>query len=124
MIEPVPPAPAQPARQVLRGRIIIAALAVVLAGGIAYLVWLDIMVARRFEERRWTAPAQVYAQPLELFRGAALSSDAIEQELKRLGYRSASRATEPGTYRRRGDEINVMLRKARFGTALREAQPL
>ncbi|MGH8265174.1 MAG: transglycosylase domain-containing protein, partial [Steroidobacteraceae bacterium] len=124
MIEPTPLAPAQLARRSLRGRIFVAALVLVLAGGIAYLVWLDVMVARRFEERRWTAPAQVYAQPLELFHGARLSTDAIEQELKRLGYRSAGKATEPGSYRRRGDEINVMLRKARFGTAVREAQPL
>src|SRR5258705_8252579 len=115
MIEPSSPSPVQFARRSRRTRIFVAAFALVLAGGIAYLVWLDIMVARRFEERRWTAPAQVYAQPLQLFRGAALSPDAIEQELKRLGYRSASRATEPGTYRRHGDEINVMLRKARFG---------
>jgi penicillin-binding protein 1B len=37
-----------------------------------YVVYLDLLVTRQFEGRRWTLPAQVYAAPLELYAGLAL----------------------------------------------------
>ena len=45
--------------------LIAAAAALALAG---YLFYLDRLVTRQFEGRRWTLPAQVYAAPLELDR--------------------------------------------------------
>jgi penicillin-binding protein 1B len=32
-----------------------------------WIVYLDRVVVSQFEGRRWTLPAQVYAQPLELY---------------------------------------------------------
>lgn len=99
------------------------ALLIVLAAAAAFLAWLDFVITSQFEGRRWTVPAQVYAQPLELHPGLALSANGFEQELKRLGYR-ASRVAQSGSYRRRGTHIDVNLRKARFADRQREAQPL
>ena len=67
------------------------------AGGlvIALLVWivyLDRIITAQFEGRRWTLPAQVFAEPLELYAGQSFGGDTLEQELKRLGYRRVDKA--------------------------------
>ena len=51
-----------------------AAAALAIAG---YLFYLDRLVTRQFEGRRWTLPAQVYAAPLELYAGAPLHRAAV-----------------------------------------------
>ena len=61
-----------------------------------YLAWA---ATSEFEGRRWDIPAQVYAAPLELYTGRALSAEDLVAELKRLGYREDPRLVGPGTYR-------------------------
>ncbi|HUQ51712.1 MAG TPA: penicillin-binding protein 1B [Gammaproteobacteria bacterium] len=61
-----------------------------------YLAWT---ATSEFEGRRWDIPAQVYAAPLELYAGRALSAEDLVAELKRLGYREDPRLQHPGTYR-------------------------
>jgi len=93
------------------------ALAVVLGLGVAatfYILYLDHLVTRQFEGRRWTLPAQVYAAPLELYAGLALSGGDLEHELQRLQYRRVERLEHPGSYRVQGSRIDVALRAARF----------
>jgi penicillin-binding protein 1B len=97
------------------------------AGGlvIALLVWivyLDRIITAQFEGRRWTLPAQVYAEPLELYAGQSFGADTLEQELKRLGYRRAEQAEEPGSYSRRGTRIDLVNRRFQFWDALQEPQ--
>jgi penicillin-binding protein 1B len=61
-----------------------------------YLAWT---ATSEFEGRRWDIPAQVYAAPLELYAGRALTVEDLVAELKRLGYREDPRLEGPGTYR-------------------------
>jgi penicillin-binding protein 1B len=70
------------------------AAAAALYGG--YLAW---WVAREFDGRRWDVPAQVYAAPLELYAGRALTVEDLVAELRRLGYSEDPRLLGPGTYR-------------------------
>ncbi len=91
---------------------------------LAYLVYLDRLVTRQFEGRRWTLPAQVYAAPLELYAGLPLTPADLEQELKRLHYRRAEQADHPGSYRVSGDQWELALRPARFADESRPAQLL
>jgi penicillin-binding protein 1B len=91
---------------------------------LAYLVYLDRLVTRQFEGRRWTLPAQVFAAPLELYAGLPLTPADLEQELKRLHYRRAEQADHPGSYRVSGDHWEVALRPARFADESRAAQLL
>jgi penicillin-binding protein 1B len=81
-------------------------------------------VTKQFEGRRWTLPAQVYAAPLELYTGLALTLPQLEQELQRLHYRRAESLERPGTYRQHGEHIDVALRPARFADETRNAQLL
>ena len=78
-------------------------------------------MTRQFEGRRWTLPAQVFAAPLELYTGLALSPTQLEQELQRLHYRRADQLDRPGTYRLQGARIDVALRPARFADETRNA---
>jgi penicillin-binding protein 1B len=90
----------------------------------AYVVYLDRLVTRQFEGRRWTLPAQVYAAPVELYAGAPLSAAQLEQELRRLHYRRADNLDTPGSYRLNGERFEVALRPARFADEARPAQTL
>ena len=97
------------------------ALGVAALAGALYVLYLDRLVTRQFEGRRWTLPAQVFAAPLELYTGLALSPTQLEQELQRLHYRRAEQLDRPGTYRLQGARIEVALRPARFADETRNA---
>ncbi|MBK9952099.1 MAG: penicillin-binding protein 1B [Candidatus Competibacteraceae bacterium] len=55
-----------------------------------YMLYLDAVIRAEFGQKRWAMPAKVYARPLELFEGMALSADGLAQELKLLGYRDVN----------------------------------
>ncbi len=90
-----------------------------LLAGVLYALYLDRLVVRQFEGRRWTLPAQVYAAPLELYAGLPLTAAALEHELQRLHYRRTDRADHPGTYHLLGEHMEVSLRPARFADETR-----
>ena len=85
---------------------------------------LDRRVTQQFEGRRWTLPARVYAQPLELYAGQNLSSARFAQELARLGYIPQTPVDRPGTFRRKGDSVDVYVREFRFSDEQQPAQKL
>ncbi|MGH8220114.1 MAG: penicillin-binding protein 1B [Steroidobacteraceae bacterium] len=88
---------------------------------VVYLVRLDARVTRQFEAHRWSVPAQVYAAPLELRTGSALSADDLLPTLERLRYRRTETLAHPGTYRWAGDRLEVWLRPAQFADGRRPA---
>jgi penicillin-binding protein 1B len=89
-------------------------LLIVAAGIAGYMRYLDTTITRTFEGRRWSVPAVIYAQPLELFPGALLSIREVVHELDRLGYREAQGVPPPGSFARSGNELDVHLRDFRF----------
>ena len=105
-----------------RGFAIIALLALVAA--IILVAVLDRRVTQQFEGRRWTLPARVYAQPLELYAGQSLSAARFAQELERLGYIPQTPVDRPGTFRRKGDSVDVYVREFRFSDETQPAQKL
>ncbi|MEN8721218.1 MAG: transglycosylase domain-containing protein, partial [Oceanococcaceae bacterium] len=89
------------------------------------LYYSDVEVRSRFLTARWVAPAQVYAAPMELYRGAPLSADAVESALQRLGYRPGDEApSQAGEYQRRGEQISIWRRSFRHGADVESDQPL
>ncbi len=98
--------------------------AVLVAFFAVYVIYLDRVVTQQFEGRRWTLPAQVYAQPIDLYVGQPLSAAGLEQELKRLGYQQSGQPDRPGTYRRRGNRFDFMSRRVQFWDETREPQAL
>jgi penicillin-binding protein 1B len=110
------------ARRLLR--FALASFVVLFVAAILSVVWLDRIVTPQFEGRRWTLPAKVYAQPLELYVGMPLGADALEAELERLHYRRVDEVTRAGTYRRRGARFELATRKVLFADEARDAQLL
>ena len=107
-------------------RTILAGVGLVMGGLLiallAWIVYLDRIITAQFEGRRWTLPAQVFAEPLELYAGQSFGADTLEQELKRLGYRRADKAEAPGSYSRRGAHVDLVNRRFQFWDALQEPQ--
>jgi penicillin-binding protein 1B len=92
-----------------------------LAAGIAiWVAHLDSVVTREFRGRHWSVPARVFAAPLELYVGAPVSANDLEQELRRLHYRPGDPSTGTGIYRRRNDSFDLHARRVRFIEELRE----
>jgi penicillin-binding protein 1B len=118
---------AKPARRsrfrlLILGNLLIA-LCVLGALATGYLLYLDRMITSTFDGRRWSVPARVYAQPLELYPGLELEAEDIEVELKRLGYRRGP-LTAPGMYSRAGNEVRAVLRTFTFNDGTRAETPI
>ena len=52
-----------------------------------FTAYLDHNIRQQFEGKRWSLPARVYAQPLELYQGKSLSFPSLYKELEVAGYR-------------------------------------
>jgi len=72
-----------------------AAIVITLLLGI-WTLYLDVVVRDKFEGKKWSLPARVYARPLELYQGLTLTPVAFEQELRSLGYRFENNVAAPG----------------------------
>lgn len=94
-------------------------LGCVVVGG--YLFHLDRTITKTFEGRRWSEPAQVYAQPLELFTGVALSQAELVYELQRVGYARRGTTDVPGTFNITGNRLRAYLRGFEFMDGYRDA---
>jgi penicillin-binding protein 1B len=104
-------------------RLVILVLVVIAVTAAAVAVWiahLDAVVTREFQGRHWSVPARVYAAPLELYVGAPVTADDLEQELLRLHYQRGDPASAPGLYRRNGGAFDLHARRARFIDESRE----
>jgi len=101
---------------------VFALLASVLVAG--YLFHLDRTISKTFEGRRWSIPAQVYAQPLELFTGIELSQAELGRELDRLGYQRSTQLDVPGTYNLQGNRLRAHLRGFEFMDGYRDSLQL
>ncbi len=102
-------------------RVVLAFIGITLVAALVYGLYLDHIVTRQFEGRRWTLPAQIYAAPLELYAGLPLTAADLEHELSRLKYRRTGRLERPGTYREQGNRLDIALRAARFMDETRPA---
>jgi penicillin-binding protein 1B len=109
-----------------RLRILLAVLGVALVALAAlaalWVAYLDRVVTRDFQGRLWSVPARVYAEPLDLYAGAPVTADDLEEELRRLHYRSGDPASGSGVYRRHGGDFELHARRVRFVDELRDPE--
>ena len=80
----------------------------------SYLGYLDYNVRKQFEGKRWAIPARVYASPVELYAGYALTAENFEALLKMLHYREDAVLSAEGTYFKNGSQISVKTRDFAF----------
>jgi penicillin-binding protein 1B len=109
-------------RQLLVGAALVFGVGLIALLG--WLFYLDRIITAQFEGRRWTLPAQVYAEPMELYVGQTFGAETLEQELRRLGYTRVDNPKSPGTYRRRGNRFDLITRRFAFWDSTQESQAL
>jgi penicillin-binding protein 1B len=100
---------------------------VALAGALAiaaFALHLDGRVRAEFEGRRFAVPARVYARPLELYPGLALTEQALYDELARLGYLDGLRGEEPGRYAPARGAVTLVTRGFTFWDGPQPARAL
>ena len=107
-------------RRVLVGAAALCAITLIALA--AYFLHLNRLITETFEGRRWSVPAQVYAAPVELYAGAELNLAEMIEELSRLGYSANANLPAPGTYARRGHQLDVYLRAFEFPETARTSQ--
>ena len=86
-----------------------------------WVIWLDMQVRGEFEGRIWEVPSRVYARPLSLYAGKAISKDSLLLELKASGYRQAQQASAPGSYSVNGNSFDINRRAFIFDDGNRPA---
>ncbi|WP_181918293.1 MULTISPECIES: penicillin-binding protein 1B [unclassified Wenzhouxiangella] len=93
-------------RWLLRSLLFALGLAIGLLG--PWVWWLDREVSLRFADRHLTEASRVYARPLELHDGRALSHRDLLVELEATGLRAGS-PERPGRFRVEGERIDLHL---------------
>ncbi len=91
---------------------------------VAWLIWLDVKILTRFEGKKWSIPARVYARPLELYTGAPYTTNHVLRELRLLGYRKQANLDGPGSYNASQSVIAVHKRGFDFWDGAEDEQRL
>ncbi len=106
----VPPRARSRVRRILRAGSWFVAGLLVVATGLAtlYVQQLDREIQLRFEGKRWSLPARVFARPLELYIGRPLTLELLRLELEALNYREGG--SGPGHFTLQGDRVTLTTR--------------
>lgn len=87
---------------------------------VPWLLWLNHLVTSEFEGRKWDLPSRVYARPLEVYEGLALTPAALEAELAAAGYRQLAQADREGSWRGGNGSYEIFRRGFRFDDGVQE----
>lgn len=79
---------------------------------VLYVLYLDGRIRTEFEGKRWSLPARVFARPLDLRTGLALTPEQLVEELRFLHYRADGGGS--GSYRRQGGQVMLHTRGFAF----------
>jgi len=78
------------------------------------IIYLDFVVRDKFDGKKWSLAARVYARPMELYAGLTLSKNELEQELGALGYQFTNYASRPGQASSSAEGIGIYSRGFSF----------
>ena len=79
-----------------------------------YTVYLNSIIKDKFEGRRWSIPARVYARTLEVYPGLKITVKQFERELQLAGYRKDKQSSTQGSFSRHGRRIELVSRQFDF----------
>ncbi|AVT50161.1 penicillin-binding protein 1B [Shewanella baltica] len=75
-----------------------------------YSIYLDQIIAQKFEGQKWHLPAQVFSRSMALYPGAAVSHPQMMAELKLLGYRKVANPRQVGEFSASSTRIELWRR--------------
>lgn len=76
----------------------------------SYGIYLDQIIARKFEGQKWHLPAQIFSRSMSLYPGAAVSHSQMMAELKLLGYRKVANPRQVGEFSASSTRIELWRR--------------
>jgi penicillin-binding protein 1B len=91
------------------GRLLLVTFFWSLIAAIIYVGYLDFRVRSEFEGKRWSLPARVYSQPLELYQSMPLQPAQLTAYLRLTGYSWGS-LDKPGSYQVHGNQVDIHTR--------------
>ncbi len=75
-----------------------------------YAIYLDQIIARKFQGQKWHLPAQIYSRSMTLYPGAAVNHSQLISELRLLGYRKVSHPRQVGEFSASDTKVDVWRR--------------
>jgi penicillin-binding protein 1B len=75
-----------------------------------YAIYLDQIIAQKFEGQKWHLPAQVFSRSMALYPGAAINHPQLMAELKLLGYRKVANPRQVGEFSASSTRIELWRR--------------
>ncbi|TFG36711.1 MAG: hypothetical protein E4H46_03075, partial [Desulfobacterales bacterium] len=102
-------------------KVVIIVLVLASVAFIVYANYLDKVIRAKFDGKRWSIPAVIYARPLELYPDLALTPEMLEEELQLGGYRKDQKAKDTGGYDRRGNVMHLITRDFYFSDGLEKS---
>jgi penicillin-binding protein 1B len=91
---------------------------------LSYCVVIDFQIRKEFDGKRWSVPARVYSQPLELYAGRRYGQKSVIERLKKATYQAVSTLTGPGQFRINSSTIEVYSREFDYWDGVEEARKL
>ena len=75
-----------------------------------YCIYLDQIIARKFEGQKWYLPAQIFSRSMALYPGAPVSHGQFIDELKLLGYRKVANPRQIGEFSASSSRVELWRR--------------
>ncbi len=91
---------------------------------LSYCVLLDFQIRKEFDGKRWSVPARVYAQPLELYAGRRYEQRKVIDKLIKAAYQNVSILTGAGQFRVKGAALEVYTREFHYWDGIEAAKKL
>lgn len=89
---------------------------------LAYTVYLDVNIRKKFEGQKWALPAHVYTRPLEIYLGQKFDTALVQAELDELGYVERANLNRVGSFQFSSNKLSIFQREFRFMDGLRPQQ--
>ncbi|MCK5697734.1 MAG: penicillin-binding protein 1B [Gammaproteobacteria bacterium] len=89
-----------------------------------YSVYLSSIIKDKFEGRRWSIPAKVYARTLEIYPGLKINRQQMTRELQLANYRQDKYASTQGSFAVNGNRLDLVSRQFIFSDGLEPSRHL
>ena len=91
---------------------------------VSYCVWLDFQIRKEFEGKRWSVPARVYAQPVEIYAGKRFEQKELIEQLQSATYGAVKKLTNPGQFSSRVSVIDLYTRQFHYWDGFESAKKI
>ena len=91
---------------------------------LSYCVWLDFQIRKEFEGKRWSIPARVYAQPVELYVGKKINQQQLIIKLRDASYEPVKALSKQGQFNSYASIINLYTREFHYWDSYEKARKI